>query len=78
MPKIKVIKSYQTLTETLKSPSDISYAEDKAMAEFRAFYAVAPTYCGAVYNPKVLEVMEEVVDNIKNDLQTRKSMLNLT
>lgn len=48
---------------------DLPVDEDMAVAEFRAFYAIADVYTRRVQNPEVIAVMKEVLDNLKNNLQ---------
>jgi hypothetical protein len=77
---IKVIKkneSYQRMIDSLKSPDDLSFQDDKGVAEFRAFYPVANLHASTVSNPQALDTMLEVVTTLQNSLQNRRKMITL-
>ena len=74
--KIKVIKRYQQLTASLSSPADLPIFEDRAVSDFRGFYSVASVHTQRVENPLVVETMIEILDNLKNDLLSRKKVID--
>lgn len=73
---IKVIKGYTKLTESLSSSADLPAFEDRAVADFRGFYSIAEIHTTRVKNPLVIETMCEILDALKNNLQTRRSIVD--
>jgi len=65
---IKVIKAHQRLTQSLKSPDELAYEEDRALAEFRSFYQVASLHTTRVHNTLVINTMLEILENLRDDL----------
>ena len=72
--KVKVIKNYVRLTESLNSPADLPLSEDRAVADFRGFYSIAEIHTTRVRNPLVIDTMCEILENLRNNLQQRKNV----
>jgi len=70
-------QAYKKLTESLTTPSDLSFDSDRAVTDFRAFEPMAILHSERVDNPLALDVMEEVIDSVKNALQSRKKKIEL-
>lgn len=71
---IRVIK-YTELTGKTRSPQDIALADDRAMAEFRGFHQLADVHVKRVNDPRTLDVLDEVIDHVKNALRSRRKMI---
>ena len=71
----KLIK-YQELGRSLSSPGDISFDDDRAVTDFRAFHAIAHLHTSRVKDVRAIDVMEEVLGNLLNNLQTRRNVLS--
>jgi hypothetical protein len=69
----KLLK-YTLYSERAKE-KDLSLDTDRAVANFRAFYATAALDSERVDDPFAIDVMVEVLDNLKNNLQKRRSVL---
>lgn len=66
---ITVIKSYrQVLNATKKEPASMTYAEDLAVTEFRAFHKTAGIHVERVNHPLALEVLREVVADLSEKM----------
>ena len=76
--KIKVIKSYDLLTASLRSSNDLPQSDDRAVADYRAFLPVATIHASRVTNCLALDVMIEVVENLRKDLTAQKNRLQGT
>lgn len=72
----KLIK-YRDYSDRAKEREQ-SFDTDRAVANYRAFYLTGFVDAERVDDPFALEVMMEVLDNLKNNLQKRKSVLNCT
>ncbi len=70
--KIKILKNYVRLTESLASPADLSMSEDRAVADFRGFYSIAEVHTSRVQNPLVIDTMCEILDTLRMNLQEQK------
>ncbi len=68
MRQIRVVKSYTTLTQSLQSPSDLSYQDDMAVANFRAFHQVAHLHATRVSNSLARNVILEILDDLRGTL----------
>jgi hypothetical protein len=60
---LKVIKAHKIARQF-----PASYAEERASVDFRAFYAVAAVHIQRVRNPKIKDVMSEVLSELQNSL----------
>ena len=76
MSKITVIKAYGVLTDSLKTANELAYLDDKAVAEYRAFYHVGHLYAEQVTNGLALNTMLEITEQLNLCLQERKKLLN--
>lgn len=68
MRSIKILKSYQAMTRTLKSPDEIAYQDDLAITDFRSFHRVADLHCQRVMSEAARNVMLEVLEDLKEVL----------
>lgn len=59
---IKIVKRF-------KKTIPISYTEDRATADFRGFHKVALIHATRVQNPLVIEVMLEILEDVRKTLQ---------
>lgn len=73
MRKIKHIKAY----DVLKSAQDISFDADRAVSDFRAFYPVASFHAGNVSDPRALDVLIEVIENVRTSLLSKRCSTNV-
>lgn len=73
MAEIKIIKSYITMTERLKSPAELDYESDRAVTEFRGFSIVAHEHINRVHNSLAMNVIEEIIENLQRELMKRKN-----
>lgn len=64
---IKIIKAHR---EIVTKQRPLSYKDERASVDFRAFYAVANVHVNRVRDPKVKDVMLEVLDNLRNSLRS--------
>lgn len=69
---IKVIK-YTQLTQ---QPNVIAYQNDRAMADFRGFLELGSVHVERVNDLKAIDVMEEILDGLKNALRTRRKVIS--
>ncbi len=76
MRAVQVIKSYSVLTQSIQSGADLKYEDDKAVAEYRAFDAVAHLHANRVTNPLALDAMLSIVESIKTDLLNRRKLIS--
>lgn len=74
--KVQIIKNYQRLTSSLTSAADLPIFEDRAVADFRGFYSIAQIHTQRVRNPLVVDTMCEILDSLKNDLLSRKKVID--
>lgn len=73
MHQIRHIKSYELLTAKYETrPADLPIFEDRAVADFRGFYAVATVHTGRVRNPLVIQTIMEILDTLKAELEGQK------
>lgn len=69
---IKIVK-YAELTASLKQPGDLPFDDDRAVADFRAFYQVGCVHTSRVSNSLAVNTMLEILENLRDDLLARKS-----
>ena len=77
MREIKVIK-YTAFATSLKSPKDVAYETDRAVTDYRAFLPVGAVHASRVTDSKALDVMLEVVENLRDGLTAQKNRLQRT
>lgn len=69
MREVRVVKSYTTLTQTLKNPAELDIQDDRAVADFRAFYHTAIIHAERVNSGLARNVLIEIVENLQNMLR---------
>ena len=71
--KPKLIKYAEIVADKGRNlPAD----DERAIADFRAFYALGDVHTKRVKSRKALEVMFEILENLQNNLQTRKKVIS--
>ena len=71
--KAKLIKYADIVADKGK---DLPVDDERAIADFRAFYALGDVHTKRVKSRKALDVMLEVLENLQNNLQTRKNVVS--
>ena len=71
--KPKLIKYTEIVANKGK---DLPVDDEQAVAYFRAFYAIGDVHTKRVTSRKALDVMLEVLENLQNNLQTRKNVVS--
>lgn len=79
MRQVRVVKSE---TYTAFVASQPSFAEDAAVAHFRAFYPTASVMIQRVQSPyarnTMLEILETLMQDLKNDCTSSDNIVSLT
>jgi len=57
------------MTQTLKSPAELDLQDDRAVADFRAFYHTAVIHAERVNSGLARNVLIEIVENLQNMLR---------
>lgn len=70
--KVRVIKSHITMVQTLKTPAELDYYSDRAIADYRGFQHTASLHAERVQSPMALTIMEEIVEGLSQDLKKRR------
>ncbi len=69
------MSKYDELKASLRSPNDLSFDDDRGVTEFRAFKVIGQLHAERVSNPLAMDTMLEVLDDLKNCLQTRRKLV---
>lgn len=73
--KVLTIRSFHKF-RAVATKTQLSYADDRAVAEFRGFLEMSGALIKSVNHPLAIDTMLEIVESIKNDLLTRKSVVD--
>lgn len=70
--KVRVIKAYQKLTQSMGNAGEVDLFSDRAIADFRGFQCVATLHTERVHNTDALDIMEEVLESLSSDIKKRR------
>ena len=66
---MRIIKSYNILTEECRKHDDLlTFDEDRAVADCRAFFVIASLHTTRVTNTLAKNVMREIFETLLDDL----------
>lgn len=69
MNGVRIIKAYRQVLKTTKhNPSSLTYAEDLAITEFRAFHKTASVHLSRIDHPLACDVMREVLADLSEKM----------
>lgn len=75
MKEIRVLKSYQLMTQDLRTPAELDMQTDRAVAEFRAFYVLGAEHIERLNTTLSMNVVEEVLSELLKVLEKKREIV---